>query len=66
MENKSVNMGQLVLSSKRTEFLLEEILFQYLVNTSVDGPQAEDKFKDVMANIDGLMKEFVESLPPEN
>ena len=63
MENKSVYLGQLVLSSKRTEFLLEEILYHYLINNPISGEDPGESFKKALANIDGLMKEYLDSLP---
>ena len=64
MEDKSFDTGQAFISLKRIEYLLEEIIFQQILQRTATLEDANDKFKNALKNVDVLMKEFFDSLPP--
>ena len=63
MEDKSFDMGQAFISLKRIEYLLEEVIFQQIVQFSNTNEEANEKFKNALGNVSKSMKEYFDDLP---
>lgn len=66
MEDKSFDTGQVFISLKRIEYLLEEVIFQQIIQRSMSNEEANEKLKDALKNVSGSLKEFFDDLPPAN
>lgn len=66
MEDKEISMGMTMLSVKRIELLLEQILIQTTATRHKDIPSEErqEKVKEVLTFVEDNVNAFVESLPP--
>ena len=64
MEDKKVEATEYILSIKRIEFLLEEIILQQVITRSNDTTEAGRNFTMALENVSHKMKEYVQSLPP--
>ena len=66
MEDKILNIGDAILSTKRIEYLLEQILINVIVNRYKDysDEDRKDKINQAFQYVDDDMKSYAESLKP--
>ena len=64
MEDKALELGTAILSIKRIELLLEEVIFQQILSRTPSEEEASRKYEMAMDNVIKGMKEFADSLPP--
>lgn len=66
MNDKLIKQTDSMLSIIRIECLLEELIFQQILNRHSDINTANEKFKSALTNVDNEMKRRLEILPDAN
>ena len=64
MEDKKIELTEAILSIKRIEYLLEEVIFQSILSRGFSAEEANEKFKLALTNVDNIMKSYIQLLPP--
>lgn len=64
MEDKQIPISDIILSLKRTELILEEMLWRQILHKNDDETKAKTEFDRAMGNVSSRMKEYVGCLSP--
>ncbi|MBK5271287.1 MAG: hypothetical protein JJE22_09760 [Bacteroidia bacterium] len=64
MEDKTIPISDIVLSLKRTELILEEMLWRQILHKNNDEIKSKDEFDRAMGKVSSRMKEYVQYLSP--
>jgi hypothetical protein len=66
MKDKIMSQTEVVITLKRSELLLEELIYQLILSNSENNDEANEKFKISMSNVTNSFKKFFEELPESN
>lgn len=63
MEDKKIDLGNMHISQKRVEFLMEEILYQLLKNR-LNKEEADKEFEHALSVVQKSLEKYYATLPP--